>query len=229
MKNFKLFFLTAFILMVGFTSANAKTIDWVDWTKAGDGIAYGTLDNGTIDVTYRGSYAFFQDGVTGNLTNYWSQGNPAPYTNNSVVENAPTPSEGIALNIAGSKTILFSQEILNPVFAFNSWNGSNGQGIDFGTPVTILSTGRGYWGEGGIESAFGGNGWITTWGEPHGVVQLMGTFSSITFTDLSNEYWHGFTVGIEGVADNTVPEPATIILLGFGLVGLAGFQKKFRK
>jgi PEP-CTERM motif len=217
------------LLGMGTTSANAMIIDWVDWTGAGTNTASGTLAGGAVSVTYTGPYGFVQNGVTGNLTNYWTEGTPAPYTNNSVVDNAPTAAEGIALNQAGSKTVTFSQAVVNPLFAFNSWNGAN-QGVDFGTAATILSTGAGYWGSGTITSAYGGNGWTTVSGEPHGVVQLVGTFSSITFTDTQNENWHGFTIGIEKIAGPApVPEPNTIVLLGAGLLGIVSTRLRFKK
>jgi len=115
---------------------------------------------------------------------------------------------------------------LNPVFAFNSWNGSN-QSLTFagGVVSTVLSTGRGYWGQGTVLDT--GAGFITTGGEAHGVLQLTGSFTSITFTDTQNEYWHGFTMGIEGLAPPTtaVPAPGTLALFGLGLLGL-GFARR---
>jgi len=53
---------------------------------------------------------------------------------------------------------------------------------------------------------------------------------------LSDDQWIPWPYGTEGIADATfetwmrpVPIPATIFLLGSGLIGLAGFRRKFKK
>ena len=88
-------------------------------------------------------------------------------------------------------------------------------GVTFDQPFTVVSNGAGYWGAG----SFGGltSTGFTGVGETHGIIKFTGTFSSISFTDTS-ENWHGFTVGI---GSSVVPEPASwaMLIAGFGLVG----------
>ena len=146
-------------------------------------------------------------------TDYWAA-QVADYTDGAV--NRPTGSDIIALNAGGQKVVTFSQAVINPFFAFSSWNGNT---VDFSAPFTIVGQGCGHWGCGTFVPNVGNTG-FTGSGEVHGVLQFQGTFTSISFTDVS-ENWHGFTVGAEGVSTGAVPEPATwaMMILGFGAAG----------
>ena len=202
------------------TAASAVTVAWTDWTGATSTVASGSITSGatTLGVTLATSgeaLNFVQTGLAGE-TNYWTQGSPAPYTSGDV-SNAPPASEMVSLAIGGVKTISFSQAVTNPYIAFVSWNGNL---ASFDQPFEKVSEGCGYWGCGTF--ALGaGNSFIGS-GEVHGILRFLGTFTSITLTDTS-ENWHGLTIGIGGVAAPSVPEPATWTLMigGFGLTGSA--------
>jgi len=164
---------------------------------------------------FTGDYSFAQ--INGNGFNYWN--NPSTPYISATVPNAPPNSDIIALNNGGSKTITFSQAVENPVIGLVSWNGNT---VDFGVPIKILSYGTGYWGYGipelnGTGTGFYGNG------EVHGVIELPGSFTSITFTDTS-ENWHGLTVGAA-----PVPIPGALLLFGPGLAGIAAIRRRFKK
>ena len=62
--------------------------------------------------------------------------------------------------------------------------------------------------------------------EGNGTVEFMGTYTSISWTNPTNENWYGFNVGVAGVAA-AVPEPASmgLMLAGLTLVGLAMRRK----
>lgn len=236
-------------------TAGAVPFFWTDWTGTdldpGAGFAaQGTITTPTtsVTVTYTNplGVGFYQP--SGGIDYYISVGaGESPYTS-ALVDNRPTGTDIIALRFAGTQTLQFSQTIANPVFAFVSLNGN---GYAFDQDFEILSVGGvdghacGYWGCGGVSKVIvdlgGGqfeyqlNSNNVGGTEPHGTLRFLGTFDSVTWRSASNEFWNGFTVGVQGTAaevcdlDPTapgctpgtkVPLPGTVALLALGLAGL---------
>ncbi len=238
--------------------AMAVHIYWTDWQGGDSDPGPGFQANGlittstsTVDVTYRNAkgVGFYQ---SNGGTDWWVNGSTrtrndaiSPYTS-AVVDNSPTGTDIIALQFAGPQTLTFSKPIANPVFAFVSLNG-NGYAF-LNQDFNILSVGGvdgkacGYWGCGGVTKLVVpiGNGNVlyelnasgVGGGEPHGVIQFTGAFDSLTWNSATNEYWNGFTVGVQGTAAEVfppaVPEPSTVALLGASLACLLIWRQRFR-
>ena len=240
------------------TDARAAEIFWTDWlgTNAAPTpfTANGTITTNTtsIGVTYTNAkgVGFYQPSGG---TDYYIGGSGAtsPYTS-SVVDNRPTGTDIIALRWAGTQTLTFSQSVANPVFAFVSLNG-NGYAFDQDFELLSLAgvdgNAAGYWGSGGASkvvvdlgngkfeyqlnaNGVGGN-------EPHGTLRFTGAFDTVTWRSSTDEYWNGFTVGVQGSAAEvfpdeppvvpSIPEPATVALMGAGLGLIAAARRRLRR
>jgi hypothetical protein len=224
----------AALLTLPIGSAHAGFVSWTDWTTATVGksaTATGAISIGTdtIGVTYTGEIAFAELGSV-SIYNYWSEeGEPKPYTGNSVVDNAPTAYEMIALQDgAVTNTLTFATAVRNPIMAIVSMGRPDlPVAYDFDSSFTVLSNGIGFW-------SFANNGLpalltvsagdILTGNEAHAAIQFLGTFSSISWVVDRPEYWHGITVGL--TQDALIPEPTTLALLGLGLAGLSAVKRK---
>jgi hypothetical protein len=111
-------------------------------------------------------------------------------------------------------TITFGTPVVNPVMDIVSLGQA---GIDTqydfslssGQSMSILEQGPsyGFW---GCDTCLSLSGTTLTGTEGDGVIQFIGTFTSLTWTGANPENWNGFTFGVPVVdPPNATPEPAT--------------------
>ena len=197
---------------------DAAPILWTDWTTADASTASGTA--GAVAVSFTGSIN--PAAQTAGGTNFWAV-NSSIFTSVPEVDNPPPDSDIVRLTGGtgtGLQTISFSSPVTNPVMAIMSLGRpTQTRTYVFGDEAfEVLNSGTGFFGgsAAGSLSEIAGN---TLQGiEGHGVIQFIGTFTSIDWTIPTDEFWHGFQVGIP---PQVVPEPLTFSLLVGGLAAAA--------
>jgi PEP-CTERM motif len=210
-------------------TADANPVTWTTWSPTftlgtPGGAASGTL--GANTVTYSGELQSLSFTTPPSYAPAGSFSNPGAGTNH--VDNAPLTAQGTLGLFGGGTvpvvdTIHFSSAVLNPVIAIWSLgNPTLSTSFNFTqTPTFVV---------GGPSSEFGGSavtvaGNTVTGLEGNGVIEFLGTFSSISWTNPTFENYYGFTVGAPAV-----PEPATwmMMILGFVGVGFVSYRRSRR-
>jgi hypothetical protein len=214
----------------GLGSASADTIDWVTWSNTftanpAVGTATGITSNGIV-AGYLGVVISVQP-------NYPSWMPNSSYVG-GVVGNAPPQSGGIVQIQGGNPnvvdTVTFSTPVTDPIFAI--W--SLGQGgltasFDFLNAVPVIVAG-------GPSAEYQGSTIVTgtnactspdvCGAEGNGTIEFLGTFQSISWTNPTQEFWYGFTVG---VAQTPLPSTWTMLIAGFmglGFLSYMGSRKR---
>lgn len=157
-----------------------------------------------------------------------SSGNNAPWY---IVGIDGVPGEGTSLGgYSGIDRIIatpFSGSALGTPLLFK-WTGSS---FDAGTPFTSITGAAWQYGYGAQPGVYDptGYGYTLEWQLPIG---QLGTgpfmFAGATVSDLSNPTIYDITTGVNLGAASLIPEPASVLLMGLGAMGLFGFAWRRR-
>jgi len=192
--------------------STASFAGWIDWQNT----TTGNMDyNGTnVGVTLAGNAFGLNNG------DYYYNNTATGGTDPSGTYAGLAPTDLIHVSSAGSFTLTFDQEVDDLYMALVSVGQPNNNFVtySFEDEFSVESQGANYWGYNGYTATSS----ELTGHEFNGILLFEGSFTSISFDVLDNEYWHGFNFGTV----NSVPEPGTLFLLLSGMVGIFAARRR---
>lgn len=188
--------------------------NWIDWSSASTGTL--TVGSNTINVSLSGSTPHSMEYGDTYYNNFQTG-----YTAPSGTYLGLAPHDMVRVRQPSTFTLSFSEAIVNPYIALVSV-GQPTVAVSYtfsGTVASASAAGSNYWGPG--TGSLVGN--TFTGMEYNGVLQLSGSYTALTITTATDEYWHGFNVGVAAVPE---PETYAMLLAGLGVLGAIGRRRK---
>ncbi len=199
---------------------------WVDWQSAdvAGGTATGTITlagGATITVNLRVAdpdgpapvFGYTNNGVNiGGISGFpyhnWFSSTPSAYESPYVLNHPTFDDDIIALgggqesgHPLSSYVITFTPAVSDPALAIMSLGAGGNEAVyDFDRSFELVSQGTGRFG-GGSTSLTIGAGETLHGREGNGTIRFLGSFSTFSWTVPDGEIWHGFTIGVRGLAD----------------------------
>jgi len=211
------FIFAACAVVIPAAHAFADPFSWITWDSFAGTTAFGTINTtgGPVGVQLDGPFNTI-------LSGYPSWTPASTYADGVIVDNSPDNESLVKINTLGHFTLSFSQQVDN--LAFSVWSaGQSGQPVTyaFDQNLSFVSGGPGL--EYGGTSITNTSNTVTGV-EGNGTVLFGGSFSSLSFDVLDVENYHGFTIGLKSA--QAVPEPASMAVIGLGVLALARRRRK---
>jgi len=221
-----------FIFALGFVlcsaTAFASSVNWIDWQTTTTGTV--TVDGQVINVTLTADDVYgLSDG------DYFYNNYESGYTTPGGTYGGLEPSDLIQVNQISSFTLTFDSPVEDLYMAMVSVGQPDVYFADgtldhllvevtysFEDVFSVETFGPNFWYMGGYSV----NGTDLTGWEYNGILLFEGIFSSISFDVLTPEHWSGFNFA---PISSPVPEPASMLLFGTGLIGLAGTLRRKKR
>eukprot|EP01124_Arcella_intermedia_P013525 TRINITY_DN19934_c0_g1_i2.p1 TRINITY_DN19934_c0_g1~~TRINITY_DN19934_c0_g1_i2.p1 ORF type:complete len:450 (+),score=39.67 TRINITY_DN19934_c0_g1_i2:40-1389(+) len=214
------------VVLLFLTQLLAAPVYYAKWsptptTENGETKYQGTINvNGvTVEVKFYASMPL-QGISTGDGMDYWGPqldfygtSTPSPLPSaylSSYVDDLPPASHIIRISHAQMNYFEFSQPVSGAVLAVARLSANS---YLFDTDFTVYSSGDGttnapgYWGAGTLlrEATPYGKYSLSGTGEPHGVIGIPGSHTSLFFNSMNEENWNGFNIGVFGLGSRSCP------------------------